>query len=199
MIRTLLLMLASLLAALPAWAQSPEEAEHTALRKLKNDIGVAISKRDFAAASKLLHQPFMATVVTQESFTDIPQLKQYYDGLFTRHTPQIKDITIVPEADELSKIMTGTFAFTRGSTAEHYVLADGRAFDMKGRWTATSIKEPDGSWRILAIHTGINFLDNPVLDAIERSLLWIGAACAAAGTAFGLLGGWFIWRFRRRP
>ena len=197
MTRTLLLTLACLLTA-PAWAQSPEEVEHIALRKLKDEIGVAISKRDFGAASKLLHQPFMATVITQESFTDIAPLKQYYDSLFTRHSPQIKDISIVPEADELSKIMTGTFAFTRGSTAERYVLADGRAFDLKGRWTAASIKEPDGSWRILAIHTGVNFLDNPVINTIEKSLVWIGAACTAFGTALGLLGGWFIWRFRRR-
>ena len=72
------------------------------------------------------------------------------------------------EADELAQIYTGTFAVARGSTKERYELADGRGFDMQGRWTATAIKE-DGQWKVLAIHTGTNFLDNPVINAIERN------------------------------
>jgi hypothetical protein len=49
---------------------------------------------------------------------------------------------------------------------ERYELADGRGFDIAGRWTATMIKD-NGQWRILAIHAGTNFLDNPVINAIE--------------------------------
>ena len=180
-----------------AFAQVPDHAaDHDALRKLKGDLEQAVSKRDFEAVKSLFDQPFMATVVTQESFTDMGPLKAYYDSLFTRDLLRMKEVSIKAEADELSKIYTGTFATTRGSTTERYVLDDGRAFDMKGRWTAVSIKGADGSWKVLSIHMGANFLDNPVLNAIEKNTLWVGAGSVGLGLLIGFAGGWFARRAR---
>lgn len=197
--RTAILAFVLQIGTATAQAPAPENAaDHDALRKLKADIEQAISKRDFDAMKRIVHQPFMITVVTQKSFTDIAPLKQYYDGLFARDTLKLKDIAITAEADELSQLVTGTVALTRGSTNERYQLADGRAFDLKGRWTATSIKEADGSWRLLAIHTGIDFLDNPVLLAIEKSLMWFAAGGAAVGLLAGVLIGWLVARRRAR-
>ncbi|BCO27509.1 hypothetical protein MIZ03_2397 [Rhodoferax lithotrophicus] len=174
--------------------QADAENEHIALRKLKDDLAQAVSKRDFDVAQKVLHQPFMATVVTQESFTDLAHLKSYFDGLFTRSTLRIKDLSITPVADDLSQIYTGTFALTKGATTEHYQMDDGRNFDLKGRWTAVSIKEDDGSWKLLVFHSGVNFLDNPVLNAIEKSVIWFGLGGAGVGLLFGFLGGWLLKR-----
>ncbi|MCK7481154.1 MAG: hypothetical protein M0C28_31085 [Candidatus Moduliflexus flocculans] len=54
-------------AATGACAQGTESAaDHDTLRKLKSDLEQAVSKRDFDAVKNLFHQPFMATVVTQE-------------------------------------------------------------------------------------------------------------------------------------
>ncbi|WP_172202576.1 hypothetical protein [Niveibacterium sp. COAC-50] len=194
MLRSFLALL-MLIATSGVYAQSDEHAaDHNALRKLKGDLEQAVSKRDFDAAQVLFHKPFMATVVTQESFTDLASLKTYFDGLFSRELLRMKEMSIHAKADELSKIYTGTFALTRGSTQERYELADGRAFEMQGRWTAISIKEPDGNWKILGIHSGTNFLDNPVLSAIERSALWLAAGCGFGGLLMGIGMGWFFWR-----
>lgn len=180
-----------------ASAQGDERAaDHDALRKVKADLEQAVSKRDFEAAKDLFHQPFMVTVITQDSFTDLGTLKSYFDSLFTRDFLRMKNVSIKAEADDLSSIYTGTFAMTRGSTMERYELADGRAFDMKGRWTAVSIKEPDGSWKVLGIHTGTNFLDNPVLNAIERSVLWFSVGGAGLGLLVGFACGWLFCRRR---
>jgi ketosteroid isomerase-like protein len=195
LVATLLLTIA----AASALAQDgTAAADHEALRKLKGELEQSVSRRDFGLLGRLVHQPFMATVVTQDSFADLGAIKSYYDGLFTRSTLRMKDVSIKAEADELSRLYTGTVAMTRGSTLEHYELADGRAFDMKGRWTAVSIKEPDGSWKLLGIHMGTNFLDNPVLSAIERSVMWTAAVGAGLGLLVGFGGGWLIWR-RRVP
>ena len=195
--RSIFVSLLLALAAVGASAQlSDPSAEHDMLRKLKVDLEQAVSKRDFGALEGLLHQPFMATVVTQDSFVELDTMKRYYDSLFTRSILRMKEFSIKAEADELSSIYTGTFAMTRGSTLERYELADGRAFDMKGRWTAVSIKETDGKWKVLGIHMGTNFLDNPVLNAIERSTLWFGAGGAGLGLLVGFAGGWLF--FRRR-
>jgi ketosteroid isomerase-like protein len=195
----LLAILLLALATAGACAQdNTAAADHDALRKLKGDLEQSVTRRDFDAVSKLLHKPFMTTVVTQDSFTDLAPMKSYYDSLFTRSTLRMKEVSIKAEADELSQLYTGTFAMTRGSTLERYELADGRAFDMKGRWTAVSIKESDGSWKLLGIHMGTNFLDNPVLSAIERSMMWVAAGGAGLGLLVGLGAGWLVWR-RRMP
>jgi ketosteroid isomerase-like protein len=184
----------TLLFTLPCFAQTTlDQADHDALRKLKADISTAVNNRDYAALQQHLHQPFMATVITQDSFTDFDKLKDYFDSLYTRDTLRVKNISITADADELSQIYQGTFALTRGSTKEHYEMEDGRSFDMDGRWTAVSLKEND-EWKVLAVHSGTNFLDNPVLNAIEKSVIWVGLGGLVIGLLVGFLGGRFIRR-----
>jgi len=202
----LALPLALLLAAAPASAavepgptppKSPStgtEADHQALRAMKERLTTAINQQDFEAARKLVHTPMLATAVTQDSFSDFDAMAGYFKSLFTRDTLRMKSVKLAADADELSQIYTGTFAVTRGSTKEDYELADGRSFQIKGRWTATSIKDADGNWKLLAIHSGTNFLDNPVLAAIEKSVMWVGAGAGLIGLVLGFLLG----RWRRR-
>lgn len=194
MSRLLLASFLALLFSMPSFAESQKNlVDHDALRKLKADISTAVNKRDYDGLQNKLHQPFMATVITQDSFTDFGKLKDYFENLYSRDTLRIKSFSVAADADELSQIYQGTFALTRGSTKEHYEMADGRSFDMGGRWTAVSLKE-NGEWKVLAVHTGTNFLDNPVLNAIEKSVIWFGLG----GLAIGLLAGFLAGRFFRR-
>ena len=62
-----------------------------------------------------------------------------------------------------------------------------------GRWTATAIKD-NGRWKVLAIHAGTNFLDNPVINAIERNTMTFAAVSTALGAIVGFLLGFFIRR-----
>jgi hypothetical protein len=170
-------------------------ADHDALRKLKDTAIEAVNRRDYVTARKVLNDPFMATVVTQDSFADFDKLKAYFESLYTRDTLRMKSVKLSAEADDYSKIFRGTFAITKGSTQEHYELADGRVFNLDGRWTAVSLKQGD-EWKILAVHMGTNFLDNPVLAAIERSVAWVGAGGAVAGLLAGFAIGWVAKRRR---
>lgn len=168
------------------------------MRKLKADIVDAINTKNLAAMDTILHKPFVATVVTQDSFNSVEALKAYFQELFTRSILKISRIRLEADADELSKIYTGTFAVARGTTKERYELADGRGFDIQGRWTATAIKE-NGKWTVLAVHDGTNFLDNPVINAIERTTMTFAGGGAAAGVVVGFLLGFFIRRRRATP
>lgn len=188
-------LMLSILFSAPSFAENTgTQADHDALRQLKSDAVEAANKRDYTAMQKFLHQPFMTTLVTQDKFTEIGKLKDYFEGLFTRDTLKMKTVTIAAEADGLSQIYEGTFAVNKGSTKEHYELADGRNFDLDGRWTAVSIKD-NGEWKLLAVHLGTNFLDNPVLNAIEKSVFWFGAGGAVGGLLVGFAAGRF---FRKR-
>ncbi|MGD9671402.1 MAG: DUF4440 domain-containing protein [Hyphomicrobiaceae bacterium] len=194
--RAIIGVLLSLLAFGQALAQeSGTQADHEALRALKAQAVQAVNTKDYALARSLLHEPFMATVITQDSFNDFGSFKAYFESLYTRPLLRMKSISMSAEADELSQIYTGTFALTRGSTKERYELADGRAFDMDGRWTAVSMKNNDG-WKIVAVHAGTNFLDNPVLGAIEQSAMYFAIGGLAAGLAIGFVGGRLFTRRR---
>jgi uncharacterized protein DUF4440 len=186
----------SLLLAVNAAAQEGSPAgDHDALRKIKADVLNAINTRNLRGLDAIVHRPFMVTVITQDSFTDAGALQAYYDGLFTRKLLRMKKVTIEADADELSQIYTATFAVARGSTKELYEMADGRSFDMRGRWTATAIKD-GGQWKLLALHDGTNFMDNPVLATVEKSTAYTGAGGFAAGLAAGVLGSVLIRRRR---
>lgn len=182
------LLLVSLLCAAAQAESVGTPADHDALRKLKADAMVAVNNRDYATMKKFLHEPFMATLITQDSFNDFGKLKSYFEGLYTRDQRRLTKVTLAAESDELSQIYQGTFAVNKGSTKEHYELADGRSFDIDGRWTSVSVKD-GAEWKLLAIHTGANFLDNPVMHAVEKSVLWIGAIGAGVGLLVGFIAG----------
>ena len=181
----------------PLLAQNVSQAaDHEALRKLKTDVITAINTRNVQSMDTLLHKPFMSTLITQDSFTDIDRLKAYFDDLFTRSVLRINKITMEAEPDEQAQIYTGTFAVARGGTKEVYELGDGRTYTIPGRWTATTIKD-NGQWKVLAVHTGVNFIDNPVMTAVEKSTLYFGAGGVALGAVIGFLLGFLIRRKRQ--
>jgi ketosteroid isomerase-like protein len=186
-----------LLGTAVAPAQNADQvADHQALRKLKNDVVAAINTKNFKAIDTLMHKPFLSTVITQDSFNEAGPLITWFESLFTRNFLRLSKVQMDADADELAQIYTGTLAVARGTTKERYELADGRGFDMQGRWTATAIKQ-EGQWKVLAVHTGTNFLDNPVMNAIERNMLYFAGGGAGAGAIVGILCGFFIGRRRR--
>lgn len=190
---------AALLAAAPALALDPDpgtEAQHEALRALKADLVETVNTQDFARLATLANAPFTATVVTQDHFTDLDAAKAFFDGLFSRTILRMDNIAFTAEADALSTIYTGTFAVTTGRTVETYTLADGRSFDVAGRWTAVSVEDPDG-WKLAAFHSGTDFLDNPVLNGINANATKVAAWVGGAGLVLGLVAGWILSRRRR--
>lgn len=170
-------------------------ADDDALRKLKADILTAINTRNLSSLDTLLHKPFLVTVVTQDSFKDADSLKKYYDNLFTNMTPRIKSLHMDADATELAQIYSGTFAVARGTANETYELGDGRTFAIPTHWTATAMKE-NGRWTVLTLHDGTDFLDNPVLNAIERRVMTFAALGAGLGLAAGFILGLFVRRRR---
>ena len=101
------------------------------------------------------------------------------------------------EADALTEFYADkTFGVVRGSGKEDYVLSDKRFFPMETRWTATVSKDSDGQWRILSLHIGTNFLDNPILSMAENSAKYFAAGGAAVGLLLGLAFG-FMWGRRK--
>ncbi len=164
-----------------ARSEEPDHAIHQELRALLTKLETAINTGKYEEMAPCFHENVRATTINQEVILSREGIAPYFRKWFGQGG-YLKKLHMTLTADALTELNAEkTFGIVRGSGQEEYTLADGRFFPMKTRWTATVVKDADGAWRILAIHIGTNFLDNPILAKAEKAL------GAAAG--FGFLGG----------
>jgi len=96
------------------------------------------------------------------------------------------------KVDELTSLYGTNTGVCFGSSDEQFKLANGKNLNVKGRWTATLIKE-DGRWLVASLHVSTNLFDNVMLDLAKKAT---GVACAVCFVV-GVLIGWFVGRRRK--
>jgi ketosteroid isomerase-like protein len=168
-------------------AQETDHAIHEELRAVLNGIQQAVNSEEYGNLAQYFHENLTITTINQEVISTRAEIEPYFDKWFGPGG-YLKTLRMSLEADELTEFYADkTFGIVRGSGEEDYVLSDSRSFPMKTRWTATVINDTDGKWRILTLHIGTDFLDNPILAVAEESTKYIGIAGGAAGLVFGIL------------
>ncbi|MCX7010850.1 MAG: nuclear transport factor 2 family protein [Kiritimatiellaeota bacterium] len=150
-----------------AWAADAHAADHEALRALMKTAATAINTQDVKILEACLAKNFVFTTVDQTALTNRAGVAAYYDRMFRAAEAPLSKMEIKPQADILTQFIAPDAGYCYGSSVESYTLKDGKIFTFHTRWTALVIRE-DGQWKAAALHAGINFLDNPVLEA--RSL-----------------------------
>jgi ketosteroid isomerase-like protein len=144
------------------------DADHDALRGLMKKVVQAINERDMKVLGACFAKEFVFTAIDQTVITNEEQLKAFNDKIFAGKDAPMKKIEIKPEADTLTKFLADNVGYCVGKSTETYTMKDNRAFTMVNRWTATVVKE-GGEWKIAAVHSGVNFMDNPILTAKSMS------------------------------
>jgi uncharacterized protein (TIGR02246 family) len=155
------------------------EADHAALRVLLANATQAINNQDLDALKSLFLRDFVFVAVDQTVLTSTAAIKGYYDRMLRQPDSPVSGFKMAPRAEILARYMDATTALCYGTSDDTYTLRrNGRRIHMRSRWTATVVKA-DGQWRIAMVHSGVNFLDNPVLAS--RNLSWRRKCLLAIG------------------
>jgi ketosteroid isomerase-like protein len=173
-----------------------EEKVHQELRGLLTGIEQAINSQQYGDLAQYFSKEMKATAINQEFLASHADIEPYFEKWFGKNG-KIQNLEIKLTADEKTKFYGNNIGIVYGKGVERYVLNDTRHFDMLTRWTATVLREEDGRWRILTLHIGTDFLDNPLLNAIEKSTISFAGAGAGAGLRVGLILGALFWRRKR--
>lgn len=170
---------------------------HQELRGLLQGIETAINTQQYGDLKQFFDAKLHVTTINQNVITTPAGLDGYFKEWFGEGA-YLKKLDIKLTAEGLTQLHgdpeNPTWGMVYGSGLEKYQLADGRNLDMKTRWSATVIKGADGKWRILALHIGTNFYDNPILHAVQQSTRYYAAGGLALGLLLGALGMAFIRR-----
>lgn len=167
---------------------------HNELRTMIHGLEDSINAKKYGELAQYFDTDFTVTAINQEVINSPQGIENFFESWFGP-TKMIANLKIKLTADAMTKLYDNNrFGIVTGSGDEAYILSDGRTFDMKTRWSATVIQKADGSWKILTLHIGTNFLDNPLLNAVESSTMYIGIAGVVFGLLVGLLIGFLIFR-----
>lgn len=195
---TVLLLLFTLMgwaqAQQPAPTVEPNHEDHEALRAMLKGATTAINEQRFADLPAYFHPQLRVTTVNQEIIVKPEGLEPYFRS-WVGPGQYVKSMRISLEADELTEFYgTGDsrFGIARGKGIEDYDLKDGRHLVLPTRWTATVSKDAGGQWKIMAIHLGANFYDNPIVAQLQAALTKFGLGGLAGGLVLGALLGYLL-------
>lgn len=167
---------------------APEDPAHNELRTLRTQVIEAITKGDIDAVLSHVHPQVVVTWQNAEVCRGGAELKAFFERM---GKATFKGYKVPPTPDDLTVLYGGDTGVSFGYVIGQYHLL-GKELEFKSRWTATLVKE-NGKWLLASYHVSLDALDNPLLNAAEKSLIWV-----AVGTGvFGLLAGLLIGRRRK--
>jgi uncharacterized protein (TIGR02246 family) len=190
-----LLALALLASPLAGAEPDPQtEATHNELRALRDGLMDAMNKGDIERQLTYVHPNVVVTWHNAEVSRGRDGIRSYYNRLMSGPSRFVEKFSAEVNVDELTILYGAGTGISFGSSVEHFTLTDGRQLDLKGRWSATLVKE-DGKWLVASLHVSTNIFDNVILDLAKKYAMRGIAAAAVIGLAVG----WLLGRWRRKP
>jgi hypothetical protein len=186
-----------LAAAGSAPAATDRERDHVELRALARALKQAVDAGRLEDVAPYLAKDFSVTMLDQTLVTEPAQLTQYFRKYFQAPDAPLKSVRIEPEADILTRFLDDVTGVNHGTSTDTYTLRSGREVVLRTRWSGT-FRKYDDQWKIVNLHVGVNFLDNPLLAAATAARYAWGAGGLVLGAAVGAAGGFVVARRRAR-
>ena len=144
---------------------APErEADHQALRALMVKATTAINEQDLKTLGTCFTKEFAFTTADQSVITNRAGLNAHYNKTFKDPKSIVTKLHSAPKAEILTRFTGPDTGYCYGHAVETYTIKNERIFTLTNRWT-TLLRKEDGAWKIEAAHVGVNFINNPVLEA----------------------------------
>jgi hypothetical protein len=189
------LIIALLIAAGAVASAAERDADHVALRALLAEVTTALDAGDLERLRGSLATTFAITFADAERFTDLAALKAYDQRL--RSERKLVKTTFAPVADALTTFLGADAGVCTGTSKDSFAFADGTSTTIDSRWTATVVRE-QGAWKVAALHSCVNLLDNPLLRGVRDAATRFAAFAALAAAGLGLVLGIALGRRRAR-
>ena len=170
-------------------AAAKENPAHQELRQLRDGLMAAMNKGDLEGTLSYLDTNVVITWHNAEVSRGHEGVRAYYNRVMTGPNRIVDSFTCTINPDELTVLYGNDMGICYGSSDEHFKLANGKDLNVKGRWTATLVKE-NGRWLVASLHCSTNLFDNAVLDLAKKAARLIGVLCLVAGLLIGWLIGW---------
>ncbi|MBC8210853.1 MAG: nuclear transport factor 2 family protein [Gammaproteobacteria bacterium] len=179
------IMLACMLWVSVAVAEDPLDKERSALKGLLGQIESAINNRDIDQLTGAMHKDVMVTFLNGEVVRGIPAVRDYFDRMLGSDSAILKQYrTRAKEAQPATII--GHVALADGESKDEFVFADGSVMKFDTLWS-TSLVQEDGQWRVRQLHFSANVFDNPILAAVEKSIIFSSIIALIIGLGLGAL------------
>lgn len=171
----------------PLEVRAAENPNHEQLRVLRDGITEAMNRKDVNGILTFLHPNVVFTTMNGDVAHGHQGIRDYYNKMMTGPDRVVENVTVKFIADDLTSLyLNDSMGVCYGSTQDVYTLKGGQRMDINARWTATMIKE-DGKWLVTAIHYSTNMFNNPVLTALQKTMMMVGMGCAVVGLLLGMM------------
>lgn len=179
-------LLLLVLTTLAGVGEEKDHADHEELRALLKGVEQAMNSQKYQDLVPYFHPNLRVTVINQDKITRPEEFDPYFRD-WIGQGKYVKNLKMTLTADDLTEFYgsgDSRFGVVRGGGLEDYDLTDGRRLEMKTRWTATVVKH-EGKWKILALHIGANFYNNPIVEQFQKATTTYGIGGLVAGALGG--------------
>lgn len=191
LLKTLLVVFGLLHAGVALAGEPNRDSDNIDIIALRGKVAAAISRQDTRMLMECLARDFAFTAVNQVLVTNATQLEELFDRMFRSDKSILISVKTDLKLDIPPRFLDANTGMCYGSSRDICFMRSGKEVEMDTRWSATLVKE-DGNWKVAMLHVGTDFLDNPVLDGLEKyaSIFGIGAGIGGLllGFALGALG-----------
>ncbi len=166
----LVVLLLNLLPQLAFATDSANSQEHNALRELKVNVENAINSNDIKLLSTFLAQDFTLITADQTVLTTEEELLNYWKERFSSPNSIVTSMKTSVTASILTIFTSTDSGYCYGTSKDIYTLRNGKRIEFNAVWSTQLLKE-NGQWKIKLAHAGVNFINNPLLEAKSMSLV----------------------------
>lgn len=180
-------------AAQAALATVNHDADHEQLRAILKNVLGAMNAGNFADILPYFADDVLVTTLDQQQFTTKEGLTNYWKGLHEGAFSNVEDITFEAMPNDMTRFTGPDSATNFGACSVTIKWPNQEPVKMDCAWTV-AMQRIDGQWKIVAFHSGANFMNNPVIDMLKKSATKMGVGGLIVGIIVGFFVGWMVMR-----